>query len=187
MCVDFRELNNITINNQYLLPRIDDLLDHLKNVVYFTKLDFKSGYHQIRITESDVWKTSFKTKHGLFEWMVMSFGLCNAPMTFMRVMNDIFKIFIDYFSIIYLNDILVFIHTWKDHVIDVGKVFVLLKREKLYINMSKCEFGKTSLVYLDYVVGCVQLKINPSKVEVIVNSPKPSTATKVSSFLWVVK
>jgi hypothetical protein len=116
MCVDYRALNKITVKNRYSLPRIDDLLDQLNNVVYFTKLDFLSGYHQIRVPEHDAWKTTFKTKHGLFEWLVMPFGLCNSSENFMRVMDDVFRPFIDDFVIVYLYDILVFSETWDEHV-----------------------------------------------------------------------
>jgi hypothetical protein len=187
MCMDFRALNKIMVKNRYPLPHIDDLLDQLKNAVYFTKLDLRSGYHQVRIAEGDVWKTSFKTKQGLFEWMVMPFGICNAPTTFMHVMNDVFRPFIDDFVIVYLDDILVFSRTWDEHVMHVKQVLDVLKREKLYVKLSKCEFGKTSLVYLGHIVGGGQLKIDPSKVEVIVNWPKPTSATEVRSFLGAVQ
>ena len=101
MCVDYRALNKITVKNRYPLPRIDDLLDLLKNVVYFTNLDLCSGYHQISVAEQDAWKISFKTKHGFFEWLVMSFGLCNALETPMCVVNDVFRPFLDDFVIVY--------------------------------------------------------------------------------------
>jgi hypothetical protein len=108
MCVNYRASNKITAKNRYPLPRIDDLLDQLNNFVYFTELDLHSGYHQLRVAERDAWKTSFKTKHGLFEWLIMSFGICNAPTTFMHVMNDVFRPFLDYFVIVYLDEILTF-------------------------------------------------------------------------------
>jgi len=145
--VDYRALNKITVKNRYPLPHIDDLLDQLKNAVYFTKLDLRSGYHQFRVTEHDAWKTTFKTKQGLFEWLVMPFGIFNALTTFMRVMNDVFSHFLDDFVIVYLDDILVFSETWDEHVRHVKQVLDTLQREKLYVKMSKCEFGKTAPVY----------------------------------------
>jgi hypothetical protein len=132
MYVNYRVLNKIMVKNRYPIPRIDDLIDQLKNVVYFTKLDLHSGYHQIRVTEQDAWKTTFKTKQGLFEWLVMPFGLCNAPTTFMRVMNDVFIPFIDDFVIVYLDEILVFSGTWDEHVRHVNQVLDTLQRENLY-------------------------------------------------------
>ena len=186
MCIDFGSLNKITIKNYYPLPRIDDLLDQLKNPMYFTKLDLRSGYHQIKIVEGNIWKTPFNTKQGLFEWLVMPFGLCNVPTTFMRIMNDVFIPYIDDFVIVYLDDIFIFSQRWEDQIKHVNTVFELLKKEKLYIKLSKCEFGKTSLVYLGYIVGNGQLKIDPAKVEDIVKWPKPITAIEVRSFLGAV-
>lgn len=183
ICVDFRYLNKITVKNRYPLPCIDDLLDQLKNSIYFTKLDLKSGYHQIVIAQSDIWKTSIKTKQGLSKWLVMPFGICNALTSFMQVMNDVFRPFIDDFVIVYLDDILVINRTWEDHVKHFRKVLEILKKEKLYLKMSKCEFGNTYLVYLGYNVGGSEFKIDPSKVEVIIKWPKPNNVTKVRSFL----
>ena len=167
------------MKNQYPLPRIDDLLDQLKNVVYFTKLDLCSGYHQIRVAKQDVWNTAFKTKQGLFEWLVMSFGLCNLPTNFMCVMNDVFRPLLDDFVIVYLDDILVFNRTWDEHVRHVKQVLDTLQREKLYVKMSKCEFCKTALVYLGHIVEGGQLKIDPSKIEVIVKWPEPKSVTEI--------
>jgi hypothetical protein len=117
----------------------------------------------------------------------MSFGLCNALTTFMRVMNDVFMPFLDDFVIVYLYDILIFSGTWDEHVRHVKQVLDNFRREKFYVKLSKCEFGKTTLVYLGHIVGGVQLKIDPSKINVIVNWPNPTTVIKVRSFLGAVQ
>jgi hypothetical protein len=187
MCVDYRALNKITVKNRYPLPRIDDLLDQLKNVVYFTKLDFHSAYHQVRAAKHDTWKITFKTKQGLFEWLFMLFGICNVVTPFMCVINDVFKHFLDYFVIVYLDDILIFSETWDEHVRHVKQVLETFQRETLSIKLSKCEFGKTSLVYLGHIVGGGQLKIDPSKIDVMVNWSEPKSVTEIQSFLGAIQ
>eukprot|EP00253_Pinus_taeda_P016125 PITA_16125 len=162
-CIDYRALNKITIKNRYPLPHIDDLLDQLKEAIYFSKLDLHSGYHQVRVAEQYAWKTAFKTKQGLYEWLVMPFGLTNAPATFMRIMNDVLRPFLDDFDIVYLDDILIFNKTWEEHLKHVKPTLDVLKREKLYVKLSKCGFGKTSLNYLGHIVGGGELKIDLSK------------------------
>ena len=142
-----------------------------------------SGYHRVRVAEQDAWKTAFITKQGLHEWLVMPFGLTNAPATFMRLMNDALRPFLDDFVIVYLYDILIFSKMWEEHLNHVKQTLDVLKKEKLDVKLSKCEFGKTSLNYFDHIVGGGELKIDPSKVAVIVNWPKPKSATEVRSFL----
>eukprot|EP00253_Pinus_taeda_P019932 PITA_19932 len=141
MCIDYRALKKIMIKNCYPIPRIDDLLDQLKEVVYFSKLDLCSGYHQVRVAEQDACKTTFKTKQGLYEWLVMQFGLTNAPTTFMRVINDVLRPLIDDFVIVYLDDILVFSKAWEEHLKHVKQILDVFKKVNLYVKLSKCEFG----------------------------------------------
>ena len=140
MCIYFPALNKITVKIQYPFPCINDLLDQMKNVVYFTTLDLRGGYNDIRIHENDIWKNYFKTKKGLYEWMVIPFGICNSHSTFMRIINDVFKPFIEDSVIVYLDYILIFNRTWEYHVKHVRQVLDVLAREKLYLKMSKCEF-----------------------------------------------
>eukprot|EP00253_Pinus_taeda_P027970 PITA_27970 len=152
LCIDYRALNKITVRNRYPIPQIDDLLDQLKWAKYFSKIDLKSGYHQVPIEPSDVWKTAFKSKEGLFEWLVMPFGLTNAPATFMRLMDDILRPFTNSFVVVYLDDILIFSQSWEEHLHHIRQVLQTLRQHKLCANLEKCTFGMTEVQYLGYII-----------------------------------
>ena len=116
LCIDYRVLNKITVRNRYPIPQIDDLLDQLKGAKYFSKIDLKSGYHQVPIEPSDLWKRAFKAKEGLFKWRVIPFGLTNALETLMRLMDDILQLFTNSFVVVYLDDIMIFSQTWEENI-----------------------------------------------------------------------
>ncbi|GJT60205.1 putative reverse transcriptase domain-containing protein [Tanacetum coccineum] len=140
MCIDYHELNKLTIKNRYLLPRIDDLFDQLQGARYFSKIDLRSGYHQLRVHDDDISKTAFRTRYGHFEFTVMPFGLTNAPAFFMDLMNQVCKPYLDKFVIVFIDDILIYSKTKEDHENHLRLMLDLLRKEKLYAKFSKCEF-----------------------------------------------
>ncbi|KAJ9504731.1 hypothetical protein QJQ45_009421, partial [Haematococcus lacustris] len=183
MCLDYRQLNKITIRDQYPLPRIDDLFDKLSGSTVFSSLDLQAGYNQIRITPEDVPKTAFRTPDGHYQFKVLSFGLCNAPATFQRVMNDAFAPVLNQCALVYLDDILVMSKSVDEHLKHLRKVFDLLRLNKLFAKQSKCEFMRTTLKFLGHVIFAGAIAVDPEKIKSISSWPVPQSLQQLQSFL----
>ena len=183
MCVDYRALNKQTIKNRYALPRIDDLVDQLSGARYFTSLDLAQGYHQIRVTAEDVPKTAFRTPLGHFEYLVLPFGLTNAPATFQSLMNDVFREHLGHSVLVYLDDILVFSKTASEHVKHVEEVLSLLRKHSLYAKKRKCQFMTNELLYLGHIIGEHGIKPDPAKISSLTDWKTPMNVHDVRSFL----
>jgi hypothetical protein len=165
MCIDYRTLNSMTIKNKYPLPRIEDLLDRLKKAKLFSKIDLRSGYHQMKIREQDIPKTAFTTRYGLYEFMVVWFGLTNAPAYFMNLMNKVFMEELDRFVVVFIDDVLIYSETTEEHEEHLRVVLERLRHQKLYAKFSKCEFWMEKVVFLGHVLSAEGIAMDPSKVE----------------------
>ncbi|GJU66401.1 putative reverse transcriptase domain-containing protein [Tanacetum coccineum] len=183
MCIDYRELNKLTIKNRYPLPRIDDLFDQLQGACCFSKIDLRSGYHQLRVREEDIPKTAFRTRYGHFEFTVMPFGLTNAPAIFIDLMNRVCKPYLDKFVIVFIDDILIYSKSEEEHEFHLKTILDLLKKEKLYAKFSKCEFWLKEVQFLGHVVNRDGIHVDPSKVESVKNWKIPESSTEIRSFL----
>ena len=183
LCVDYRQLNKITVKNKYLLPKIDDLFDQLKGVSVFSKIDLRSGYHQLRIKDTDVHKMTFRMQYGHYEFLVMPFGLTNAPAAFVDLMNCVFQLYVDQFVVVFIDDILVYSKDWENHDKHLQVVLETLRKERLYAKLSKCEFWLRKVSFLGHIVLEEGIQVDPKKVEVIIEWKLPRNFTEVHSFL----
>jgi hypothetical protein len=186
LCIDFRQLNKVTIKNKYPLPRIDDLFDQLKGARIFSKIDLRSGYHQVRIKEEDINKTTFRTRYGHYEFTVVPFGLSNAPTIFMCLMNGVFREYLDKFVIVFLDDILVYSKSEEEHEKHLRMVLQVLREHKLYAKLSKCIFYQKKIHYLGHIISAAGIEVDPEKIEAIRGWPTPKNVTEVRSFMGLV-
>ena len=186
MCVDYRALNKITIKNRYPLPRIDELMDRLTNARRFSKIDLKSGYYQVRVHPEDIPKTAFRTQNGHYEFLVMFFGMTNAPATFMTLMNDVLHPFLDKFVIVYLDDILIYSKNDEEHAHHLELVFEALCTNKLFANPKKCKFYRDEVNFLGHVVSADGIRLDPKKVQAVRDWPTPRTVSEVRQFMGLV-
>ena len=182
-CVDYRALNNITVKDRYPLPRVDELLDQLHGATLFTSLDLWQGYHQVRIAPEDIHKSAFNTRYGSYEFLVLPFGLTNAPSSFMRLMNNVLSEYLDKFVVVFLDDVLIYSKSEADHVQHVEMVLNKLRAANLHVKMSKCKFAQSSTTFLGYVVSAEGLKVDPRKIAAVADWPTPTDLHSVRSFL----
>ncbi|KAL4016353.1 hypothetical protein IC575_024001 [Cucumis melo] len=183
LCIDYRELNKVTVKNRYPLPRIDDLFDQLQGATVFSNIDLRSGYHQLRIKDGDLPKTAFRSRYGHYEFIVMSFGLTNAPAVFMDLMNRVFREFLDAFVIVFIDDILIYSKTEAEHEEHLRIFLQTLRDNKLYAKFSKYEFWLKQVSFLGHVVSKAGVSVDPAKIEAVTSWTRPSIVSEVHSFL----
>ncbi|GJU78162.1 putative reverse transcriptase domain-containing protein [Tanacetum coccineum] len=183
MCIDYRELNKLTVKNRYPLPRIDDLFDQLQGSSVYSKIDLRSGYHQLRVREEDISKTAFRTRYGHYEFQVMPFGLTNAPAVFMDLMNRVCKPYLDKFVIVFIDDILIYSKNKKSARGNLKIILELLKKEELYAKFSKCEFWIPKVQFLGHVIDNKGIHVDPAKIESVKDWASPKTPTEIRQFL----
>ena len=183
LCVDYRKLNDVTIKNKYPLPKIEDLFDQMNGARVFSKIDLRTGYHQLKIRETDIPKTAFTTRYGLFEYTVMSFGLTNAPAYFMNLMNKIFMEYLDKFVVVFLDDILIYSKTEEEHAEHLRLVLETLQEHQLYAKLSKCEFWLSEVAFLGHIVSSGGISVDPEKIRAILDWLSPTSVTEIRSFL----
>ena len=183
LCIDYRQLNRVTIKNRYPLPRIDDLFDQLRGARVYSKIDLRTGYHQLRVRDTDIPKTAFRTRYGHYEFTVMPFGLTNAPAAFMDLMHRIFQPYLDQFVVVFVDDILIYSQSEWEHEYHLRIVLQLLRDHQLYAKFSKCEFWLTEVRFLGHVVSASGVSVDPEKVEAVMSWERPKSVFEIRSFL----
>ena len=182
-CIDFRGLNTVTIRNRYPLPLIASSFDFLQGATVFSKLDLRNAYNLVRVREGDEWKTGFNTHTGHYEYLVMPFGLTNAPAVFQALVNDVLRDMLNKFVFVYLDDILVFSRSRKEHVQHVRQVLQRLLQNQLYVKAEKCEFHKERISFLGYVLTAGSVRMEASKIKGVTDWPQPTTLKELQRFL----
>jgi hypothetical protein len=186
LCVDYRPLNAVTIKNKYPLPRIDVLFDQLVGARVFSKIDLRSGYHQIKIRASDIPKTAFSTRYGLYEYLVMSFRLTNAPAYIMYLMNSVFMPELDKFVVVFIDDILVYSKNEAEHAERLHIILQRLRDHRLYAKLSKCDFWLKEIKFLGHTISQDGVSVDPEKVQEVMDWKPPTTVRQIRSFLGLV-
>ena len=186
MCIDYRKINKVAVKNKYPLTRIKDLFYQLKGASVFSKIDLRSGYYQLRVKEVDVPKIAFRTRYGHYEFLVIPFGLTNAPTAFMDLMNRVFRPYVDQFVVVFIDDILVYSKDAQEHEQHLKLVLQKLREKKLYANLSKCAFWLKEVSFLGHIVSAEGIRVDRTKIEAVVNWKPPQNVIEVRSFLGLV-
>ncbi|CAN6446845.1 unnamed protein product [Victoria cruziana] len=183
LCIDYRMLNQATVKNKYPLPRIDDLLYQLTGSSIFSKIDLRSGYHQVHINKADVPKATFRNRYGHFEFLVLPFALTNAPAVFMDMMHMVFRKYLDRFVIVFIDDILIYSSDRETHVQHLHTVLQTLRDHRLYGKLSKSKFWLEEVAFLGHVISAQGVAVDPAKIKAVVNWSRPTTVSEIRGFL----
>jgi hypothetical protein len=182
-CINYRALNTQTSKDKFPIPVVDELLNKLHGARFFTKLDLRSGYHQVRMHPDDISKMAFHTHQGHYEFLVMPFGLSNAPTTFQALMNDVLQLYLWRFVLVFFDDILIYSSSWAEHLQHVSIVLNALRAHRLHLKCSKCSFGATSVAYLGHVISIDGVAMDADKVMAVSLCPTPYSARGLQDFL----
>ena len=183
MCIDYRQINKVTVKNKYPLLRFEDLFDQLKGAGVFSKIDMRSWYYQLRVKDVDVPKTTFRTRYGHYEFLLMPFRFTNAPTAFMDLLSRVFRPYLDQFVVVLIDDILVYSRDEQEHEQHLKIVLQTLRENKLYAKLSKCDFWLKEVSFLGHIVSVKGIRVDPAKIEAMVNWKLPRSVTEVRSFL----